>query len=716
MKHYLHILLFLLCLSILITAGCSHDDSPVKWRTAMDVPFTNQSFFLKKEFDKNVQLDSTFVGDPDTVRIGDTLFIDQRWNGSTSFSSSIGQIDTQSYTAVIKPFPLSNCPNVVKEMNNPIIPGTYTLALPIPLNGIYLVEFYDTLINTMPMTIKNSSTINLTNVLIGIHGVDTQVVASIPAGSSVVVPFDVRNKTLRNLMNINFTATSGGADINSSISMSLSLNGLIVRKCTVDGGYVKFTQAINEKCMITDTFFLKYIDVSEGRFSYRVNNYTGIPLKFNVEHRNVWNQWYCKRDSIISLERLGIRRKADSLLYYTGQITASGDTVLPKSRKIFNRANYTNSRILTEWNDSLKKTFSRIDYSFSTIAKKGDTIAITAGDSLMFSVFTNAFKIKSFVAELKENYTNEQDTQRIALSYPKSWEKATRDSLRGKVVYKNIETKVDFTVGVQAGTSIDTFKVAFEVRANTTAKSKISSLSTFKSVRNGSVHSLQLNIADIVNAFPDTLIYISKISIPKGTVVTLNSDNVFKHPTDISQMTAKIKMGVSVKPQLAWTINDPVTADLGSSTFSMIDAARYVGKLTNRKIDVFMDIFNNTNLALTAYVVCAPHKGTTSLLSMGSDRFIKTALSDSACQSYGFINLSGKSGITIPMRGKKAASSVNVAGSELDQVFLSDSCDVRCFIKLPKMSTDVMHDSDYVKIQSYFHIEGTNCSDSLIVW
>lgn len=716
MKLYLHILSFLLYLLILISAGCSRDESPVKWRTAMDIPFTNHSFFLKKEFDRNVQLDSTVIGDPDTVREGDTLYVDQRWGGNTSFMSSIDQIDTQSYPAVITPFPLANCPDIVRELNSPVIPGTYTVTIPIPLDGIYLVDFYDTIINTMPLTIKNSSTVNLTNVTVGIQGVDTQTVVAIPSGSSIVVSFNVRNKIIRDSMNCTFTATSDVADLNSNITIAFSLNRLIVRKCTVDGEYVKFTQSINENCMITDTFFLKYIDVGEGRFSYRVKNYTGIPFKFNVEHHNTWSQFLCKRDSITSLARLGIRSSADTALYYAGRVTASGDTVLPKANKTFNRAGYTGSRILTEWNDSLKKSFTRIGYSFSSIAKKGDIVTIAAGDSLNFSVFTNAFKIKSLVAEVKENYTNQQDMQRVALSYPKSWSKATRDSLRGKVVYKNIDTKVDFTVGVEAGTCIDTFSVAFDVRANTSVMSGIRSSSSFTSVKNGSKHSMQFNIADIVNAFPDTLMYISKIGIPKGTIVTLTSDNVFKDPTDISQITAKFKMGITVKPQLAWTITDPVTADLGGMTFSTIDAARYIGKLTDRKIDAFLDIVNNTNVALTAYVICAPHKRTTPLLSMGSDQFIKTALSDSACRKYGFINLAGNNGITIPIRGKKAASSVNIAGSELDPVFLSDSCDVRCFVRLPKMSSDVMHDTDYVKIQSYFHVEGTNCSDSLIVW
>ncbi len=716
MRHYLHRLAFLLCLSILIVTGCSHDDSPVKWRTAMDIPFTNHSFFLKKEFDRNVQLDSTFVIDPDTVDVGDTLYADQRWSGGTSFMSSIDKIDTQSYTAVIKPFPLVNSPGIVREIISPIIPGTYSITLPVPLDGMYLVEFHDTLTNFMSLTITNSSTVNLSNVIVGIHGVDTQTIAKIPSGGTVVVPFNVRNKIIRNVLNITFTANSDVADKNGRISMACSLNGLIVRKCSIDGAYVKFTQSINENCMITDTFFLKHIDVGEGRFSYRVNNYTGIPFKFNIEHHNVWSQFLCKRDSIVSLAHLGIRSTTDTVLYYTGRVTASGDTVLPKSYKTFNRASYTDSRILTEWNDSLKKTVTRIGFSFSSIAKKGDTITIAAGDSLMFSVFTNAFKIKSLVAEVMENYTNEQDTQRMAISYPNSWSRATRNSLRGKLIFSTIDTKIDFTVGAEAGTRIDTLSVVFDVQTNTNVVSGLRSSSLFTSVRNSSKHSMQFNIAGIVNAFPDTLIYISKIGIPKGTQVTLASDFVFKDPTDISQVTAKFKVDVSVKPQLAWAITDPVTVDLGGSTLSMIDAARYIGKLTDRKIDVFMDIFNNTNIALTAYVVCAPHKGTTTLLSMGSDQFIKTALSDSACRKYGFINLSGNNGISIPVRGQKAASSVNVAGSELDSVLLADTCDVRCFIRLPKMSGDVMHDTDYVKIQSYFHVEGTNSSDSLIVW
>lgn len=716
MRHHLHHLAFLLCLSILIAIGCSRDDSPVKWRTAMDIPFTNHNFLLKKEFDRNVQLDSTFVTDPDTVRVGDTLYVDQRWSGNTSFISSINKIDTQSYRAVIKPFPLANSPGIVREIISPIIPGTYSVTLAVPLEGMYFVEFYDTLINTLSLTIRNSSTVNLSNVTIGIHGIDTQTIAKIPSGSTVVVPFNVRNKIVRNVLNITFTASSDVADANSKILMTGSLNGLIVRKSSIDGGYVKFTQSINDNCMITDTFSLKYIDVGEGRFSYRVNNYTGIPFKFNIEHHNVWSQFLCKRDSIVSLAHLGIRSTTDTVLYYTGRVTASGDTVLPKTYKTFNRANYTDSRILTEWNDSLKKTVTRMGFSFSSIAKKGDTVTITAGDSLMFSVFTNAFKIKSLVAEVMENYTNEQDTQRMAISYPNSWSRATRDSLRGKVIYNTIDTKIDFIVGAEIGTKIDTLSVVFDVLTNTNVVSGLSSSSLFTSVRNGSKHSMQFNIAGIVNAFPDTLVYISKIGIPKGTQVTLASDNVFNYPTDISQVTAKFKMDVSVKPHLVWAITGSVTADLGGSTFSMIGASRYIGKLTDRKIDAFMDIFNNTNIALTAYIVCAPHTGTTNLLSMGSDEFIKTALSDSACRKNGFINLAGNNGITIPVRGQKTASSVNVTGSELESVFQSDSCDARCFIRLPKMSGDVMHDTDYVKIQSYFHVEGTNCSDSLIVW
>ena len=48
-----------------------------------------------------------------------------------------------------------------------------------------LVDFYDTIINTMPMTIKNSSAINLTNVTIGIEGVDTQTVETDPIRAEI---------------------------------------------------------------------------------------------------------------------------------------------------------------------------------------------------------------------------------------------------------------------------------------------------------------------------------------------------------------------------------------------------------------------------------------------------------------------------------------------------------------------------------------------------
>lgn len=709
-------------------SGCSSTDvSPLQWRTAADIPVSNETFFIKKEFDERVNIDSIDLSDPDPDKNGDTLKIISTMDDSTEFETHLDQIDTQSYTIYIKPFTLKTKQAVSKNVPLPLLAGTFSVQDSVLLDGIYQVKFSDSSVNILPLKITNNLDETISSISVFIPDFDTTItVGPIPKRNQKTLNFNVRNKSIsryvKTTLSLTLPQTAGSLKNakNGSVSISFSLDGLLVQKCCVDGSLLaNLSQSFHNDCNLSDTFKLHYIDIENGQFTYKIINFSNVTFKFSIEHFHLWKTAFCENSYINDINKIKMNPAItlnDSINNYYGFL-ARNQTVFPESDIIINNNAYSSSRFFSDWNDTLKKSFIPVELSFSGDSRAGERVSVAAGDSLVFKIFMNSLRFSKCSAHLMKTITQNADTQEFAIPYPRKWPKTTRDSLRGRLLFHEISSKMDLLIRMSKGTFIDSLGLGFTIAAKHIPSARITIDTTITRIQDGLPESFLINMVDIINAFPDTVQIISNIRIPRGSEIQICNDNRKYNKRHLVDMSSKVNLHLSLIPELSWDVRAPINLDLGGTNLSVAESFRYIRKLDNRQIALNMDLFNNTNLNMTTFIICAPKNKRSVLKSLPSSTLFAIISSDSLIRKYGFINFTGAKGIVIPKRSTASSVSIQISSSELDSLLDSDSCYMRYVTSLScQNGIDGLTDTDFVKINSYVHAEGTNNSDSLFIW
>jgi hypothetical protein len=701
--------------------NCSNPvDEPLRWTSAVEIPITNQKFNLKEQLtqDKLVENDSMKIVDPDTTKPGDILRFVQQSFDTSNIEVHEDTIKKQAYQAVLGPIPLSNTKSILETISLPEIAGVFSTTIPLTLDSIYEVTFYDTIYNILSIKAENISSSVLTNVAIGIAGVDTQTITTLGANSSATIDLQVRGKTIGHSVNVMISGASPDAS-SKKLLLAFSLNGLLASKCKVNDRLVKINQTFYGTYDITDTVAMDYIDIADGYFSYIVNNKTGLKLNADIEHQHVWLTSYCEGNHLETVSDLQKSKSIDSMYYASNKKTAALSSVLPNTSDTVSPP-ILGHRLFMLWDPVRKESFTSIKYTVTSLDPNGTTVTLSATDVLECTVFTTSFKFKEFLGTVMEPYVRNGDTQKVAIILPKPWNQSMKDSLRGKLVFAKVNGNVHSTTKISDRSFIDTLGVSFTAIPLNMNNVRDSSETKFLHVVNESTFNRTIDITNVTNQFPDTVIINTTVRIPKGTRMRvcndLSTNDYETYNKYIGRMTVKIMTNYQLTPNLDWTVTDTVHLDLGSSKFPISKPFRFVKKLDNRRALVNLRIKNSSNLNMYLYSLIAPKDRIAALDSMSSNDFFRLLSSKDAAENAGFVNFLSTKGVYIPKRGLLDTSEIRLDNTQLDTILSSDTCSWRWATRFVPQGPDAMSDTDFVEIHSKLRVDGVNSTDSLTIW
>jgi len=681
---------------------------------------------------------------PDTVAFGIPT------KDTAQYKISEDSLADKYFTDVFGPLPLSGAPN--DTLTVPLT-GNYTAntpmssgALPVTLTYVIHIVLMDTP-QTANVTIVNNSAAAFSTVSISAGNLGTSATNNLAAHSIGVVQFDARAKVLDNVMTVSITVTpaaNGTFAAGDNLQAIFSLNGLVATKVVaLDYVFSNFQRTFTNDYKLTDTVSVDYIDIAKGFFNYLVTNNTDLELNMLVNHRNLWMSDYCIRHvpPLTSISTLVGLTDQDSLNYYEGEVTPTIVVIKPgQTAKVSSKENLSGFRMFPEWewntHDLDSESVTKVDYVI-TIGQHGDTVTINAGDSLNFIIRTTSFKFDKMFGISRIAYRRTADAKNIPVNLP--WSKSVTDSLRNNFVLQKVFANMAMNVNIPAGAFIDTMRVLYTISSVTDTTVNVPDSEVFTHVSKDSVYRRSIDITKVVNNYPDSVRIKASTVVPTNT--TLLAVNDLTNPLDtdyiryVGRMIVQALANYSLVAPLCWKVVDTTVMDLGGIKVALGDSNNALLVMLRRlrdRHDAFnVKVTNFTNLDLKLYSLVATDPVNVHGLVDTADKanYISTNTLSNYINSppSGFFNLLGNTGLLIPQRDSNTTvnNSVVVNDADLDKLLRADTIGLRWEVRfLPKKNAngvidtsatafDALLNTDWIKLNSWFHIDGINSLDSL---
>ncbi len=694
------------------------DDPPLKWETNASVPISNKSFFLKKEFNNLFSWDSIKVVDnrPADKDSLDTLVFSIEKFSSNFFETTEDSLRDNRYRNVLGPLSLGNTKPIQLTSPLPAAQGNFTAPLTVTLDSIYEITFYDTITNTLTIAVTNNSTAQLSNVIIGSPTLGADTIPLIAPNSTVNAILPVYGKKAGHTVSMTVSAikTIGSGNI----TIKMNFDNVTASSVKALDYLLQFHREFISDYEITDTVAIDYVDLGDGFFYYTFQNSANIPLSVRREHLHLWISSFCQRTGRNSIDALAGLSHSDSIDAYYGSISTSSILVQPKTELDLLKSSLAKTRLFTMWDENLKKTITKVKYTIETTPARGDTLELNASDSIVFTIRSSSFKFEEFVGTTMEQYSRFSDTQKVFLDIP--WNRSSLDSLRGRFFLQKVTGNIVANPELVDSISfIDTMKVQFVVYSPESLSVQDSTSTLFHHVCNDSTYQRSIDITDVTNLFPDTIYVAAKTVIPKGTKMKVRNDLSATDPDYskyIGRMRIKLNNSYFLNSDLDWIVTDTVNMDLGSSTFEVPEALRYVRKLEDKKGYFDALIANHSNLNMYLYALLAPRSRMAALDSIDANRFTFLVNHPDSARAQGFVHFLGTKGVYLPKRDSVFANQVFWDNDALDSIVMSDSCKWRWQLRFVPGNRDALRDVDYLMINSSLRVEGINNMDSLFIW
>ena len=657
------------------------------------------------------------------------------------------------YSNAFGPIPIAGAPDDTIAIP---LAGTFAAGTPIappatslPLQYVYHIELMDTAQNAT-VTIVNNSPAIFGTVTITAGTLGSQTISNLMPNTTGTMLFDARAKTIDSVITVSVAVTPSAIvtfAAGNNLQVIFSVNGLTANKVVVqDNLLANYVRTFTNEYDLTDTVNVEYIDIGTGFFNYIVSNNTGIALQMSVIHRHLWTTSFCLnpgsgRPEIDSLSQLVGLTQNDSANASNCDIAIAeafpAHTTVPYSRH-----NLSQSRMFPEWNPVKKKSVTKVDYNVS-VGTYNRRVTLNAGDSLNFIIRTpsQSFKFTEMYGRSTERYYRKSDPKNIPVTFP--WSKSVTDSLRNKFVLQKVIAEVATVMKIPVSADrpqtdsafLDTMHVYFTISSTTDPTKTVSDSEVFIHVTRGKVFTRYIDITDVVNNYPDSVQMKVSAAVPVGT--TLKTINDLTDPADpvynkyVGRMIIHGEINCNLVAPLWWVVKDTTVMDLGGKRADMGGASGMLDlfkKMRDRHDTMVVRVTNNTNIDLKLYALAATDSAKVSRLADTlNPTYIKTnELTDLINNpTPGFINLLG-SGVWIPQRDSLHATtnSVVIKDADLDLLLRANQIGMRWEVRfLPKNNSgvldttataaDALKNTDWIKLNSWFHIDGVNSVDSL---
>jgi hypothetical protein len=774
-KNFLNVITRVTPFFFALVIFCSNPVKDMQWRTSVDLPITaNKKFFLAAMmdtifFNKNQVLTSTTYDTLKRAGLKDTIVkhVDTTMSeintypaydsvnkrpipdtvafGFPAHDTALDTISQDSladkyYEDVFGPIPLSGAPNssVTVPLAGPYTSGTPVTSPPVPLRlkWIYHVELKDT-VQFVTLSVTNNSQASFSQVIITLGTLGADTINNLSANATATAQYNAQAKMIDSIVNVtvSFTpSTTGAFAAVDNLSASISFGNLVANKVVaLDSLFAGYVRTFTNEYNLTDTVDVDYIDISKGFFNYTVTNHTGLQLQIAVTHRNLWRSDFCQGHTppLDSVGELGSLSKADSDIAYGGEVTPSSARVdfPPGDTSRFSKTNISGYRLFPEWDPVTKKSVTKVDYRINVQVNR-DTITMSSGDSLSFAIKTTSFKFAEMFGHSMDQYNRISKPSVIPVKLP--WTQAVTDSLRGNLKLQKVLAIAKTRVNIPPGAFIDTMLLHYVLSSVTHPGIACSSDVALLHVMRDSVYTRPIDITNVVNDYPDSVLVNVSLRIPVNTALKVEND--LTDPTDpeyskfIGRMIIDGLVDYNLKALLCWTVLDTTIMDLGGSRVDLSDASGVLdpfGNMTDTHGSLNMQTINFTNVYLRLYALVVTDTAKIgSLVDTTNPGYIKTNQFTQLINNPtdGYISLL-KNGVLIPPRDStaKIPDTVNISDPDLRQILKAKTLGWRWEARLIPRSTagvvdttpDALYNTDWMKINSWIHIDGVNSVNSL---
>jgi len=752
-----------------LTLFCSNPVKDVRWRTSVDLPITaSKKFFLGAEMDtlffnkKQVQTSTTYdtlkrAGKPDTVithidttmsilkaypdtlngkKIPDTVAFAFPTHDTVADTVSEDSLADKYFEDVFGPIPISNVP--ATTMNVPLA-GAFTAATPIAAPGVpFTVKYvYQVVLDTaqnLDLTVTNNSAADFSNVQITMGSLGTSTIATLASGATGTARFDASRKEIDSVMTVSMTvtpATTGIFGAGDNLHASFSMSGLKATKVVVLDSLLKdYSKMFTNKYSLTDTVNVGYIDIATGFFIYSVTNYTNLDMLLSVTHRHLWRSDFCqgRKPPLIGVDQLVGLSAQDSMTASNCDIAVRENFPANQTNQ-YSKHNISANRLFAEWDSTTNKSVTKVDYAVN-VGVYGRRVILNAGDSLQFVIRTTSFKFKEMYGKAMAQYNRVSAPSMIPVKLP--WTQAVTDSLRGNFKLDSVYAIAKTRINIPDSAFIDTMLLHYVLTSMTSPGVACSSDVALTHVTRDSVFSRRINISNVVNDYPDSVQVNVSLRIPKYT--TLRIENDLTNPTDpaytkyIGRMIIHGMVDYNMVAPLCWTVLDTTILDLGGAKTDLSGGSGVLdplGKMTDTHGSLNMETVNFSNVYIKLYALAATDSARASqLVDTANPNYLKTNQFSQLLNNPtpGFINLLDN-GIVIPPRDSntKVPDTVNIADPDLRQILRAKKLGLRWQVRfIPHSASatapvpDALYNTDWIKLNSWLHIDGVNSADSLL--
>jgi hypothetical protein len=650
------------------------------------------------------------------------------------------------YEDVFGPIPISGTPTNSASINlNGVnyFAGIPVASPPVPLSVKYVYQVWLDTAQTLNMTVANNTSVDLDSVQVTLSSIvtgpsyalnSTKTIYSLAHNTSGVVQFDVGGKVVDSVLNVTIAATpadSGTFGAGDKLGASFTLNGLKATKVVVLDSLLKdYSRTFTNEYNLTDTVDVSYIDIGKGFFIYSITNYSGLTMLLSVTHRHLWRSDFCqgRNPPLTTINDLHGFTTQDSISASNCDIAVQ-EQFPSNSTNQYSKHNISANRLFAEWNPVKKKSVTKVDYTVN-IGAFGRRITLNASDSLLFVIRTTSFKFIEMYGRSTEQYKRVSEPSTIPVKLP--WTQAVTDSLRGNFKLQKVMAMAKTRINIPQGAFIDTMNLHYVLSSLTNTTVACSADVALLHVSRDSVYTRPIDITNVVNDYPDSVKVNVSLAIPVGTPIKAVND--LTDPTDpsypkfIGRMIIHGLVDYNLVAPLCWTVVDTTILDLGGSKVDLSSSSGVLNpfaKMSDKNASLNMQVINFTNVYLKLYGLAAIDSARAdSLVDTANASYIKTNRFTSLINNptQGYVNLMGN-GLLIPPRDSNTSfqSAIALAENELSQILGAKTIGLRWQVRfIPKSSggviintPDALMNTDWMKMNSWFHIDGVNSVDSL---
>jgi len=709
----------------------------LKWRSNIELPVTNTSFILGKEFGNlfgaiDTLKDFAMLGTNDTTVEGDTTKLRHvvafsKINKDTfSFQQKQDSMGNKTFGVSLGPIPLSSAGNISANVGfgvsgSILADVRQTVAGVIPLPKIRKLTIDNDPANgQLPVRITNTTAATLDSVLITFANVlpsaPSRLVGALAPGAAAATTFDVTGKTIDSAVQIQVSAilkTGGSIAVGSGLNVSLSLSDVKASSAIVMDSLLNISDTFSNSYKITDSVNIDYADIETGFFNYFCDNKSGIDLYVSAEHHDMWITPACIQKNVTRDTMLSVFADSlDTLYYYSGFILDGDRKVTARQNKRFSRLNLSGNRMFPRWLDG--NSVTRVDYYVRT-DPRGAWDTVNSSDELIFTIQPNAMNYKEMSGVLVKPFDKNSDTQTVEIPFP--FPKNDKDSLRGNFVLERVMANMKFKMELPDSAFISALQVNFKVLSQAFPGALTDTNLTFGTIKRDTAYNRMINITNVVDSFPDSVKILTHVTVPAGTRIrAINDMNV--NDKSVGTMTVKTYVDYKLNAYFDWNIAKMTTMDLGADTFTIEEkGVRAFRRMSDKSFSFGLRVLDSSNVNIRLLALFAPDSLQTRLyVDSLSTNEVNDLVSDNTgkAEAAGYVNLLGSQGVYIPQRGSVVNDSIALNDKQIARILGTHHGSMRWLLRFMPSGRDSLTNADFIKINSWIHLEGVNNMDSVV--